>query len=221
MAQVVAFAFGLAASSFFPVIIMGMFWKRATKEGAMAGMVTGIVFTAAYIIYFKFMNPALNTAEHWWWGISPEGIGTIGMILNFVVLIGVSLVTKAPPKEVQDLVAQPPLPEGVGPPGRGSDGEGGRALAHALASQPPSPSGAAVLRGGRPVSLRRGVPSSLPAASAARSEARYARAARAASRFSRRKPTNPAALPMTRICVAKFATSHRSARYTCPPIVAA
>jgi cation/acetate symporter len=104
VAQVVAFAFGLAASSFFPIIIMGIFWRRATKEGAMAGMATGIVFTAAYIIYFKFMNPAMNTAEHWWWGISPEGIGTIGMLLNFAVLIGVSLVTKEPPKEVQDMV---------------------------------------------------------------------------------------------------------------------
>jgi cation/acetate symporter len=104
VAQVVAFAFGLAASSFFPVIIMGVFWKRATKEGAMWGMATGIVFTAAYIIYFKFMNPAANTLQNWWFGISPEGIGMIGMILNFAVLTGVSLVTKAPPKEVQDLV---------------------------------------------------------------------------------------------------------------------
>ncbi len=104
VAQVVAFAFGLAASSFFPIIITGIFWRRATKEGAMAGMATGIVFTAAYIIYFKFMNPAMNSAEHWWWGISPEGIGTIGMLLNFAVLVGVSLVTKAPPQAVQDMV---------------------------------------------------------------------------------------------------------------------
>ena len=105
VAQVVAFAFGLAAASFFPVIIMGIFWKRATKEGAMAGMAIGIVFTAAYIIYFKFMHPELNNAANWWWKISPEGIGTVGMALNFVVLTVVSLVTKAPPKEVQDLVA--------------------------------------------------------------------------------------------------------------------
>jgi cation/acetate symporter len=104
VAQVVAFAFGLAAASFFPVILMGIFWKRATKEGAMAGMAVGIVFTAAYIIYFKFMHPELNNAANWWWKISPEGIGTVGMVLNFVVLTVVSLVTKAPPKEVQDLV---------------------------------------------------------------------------------------------------------------------
>jgi cation/acetate symporter len=104
VAQVVAFAFGLAASSFFPVIIMGIFWRRATKEGAMAGMATGIVFTAAYIIYFKFMNPAMNVPEHWWFGISPEGIGTVGMILNFAVLTVVSLATKEPPQEVQDMV---------------------------------------------------------------------------------------------------------------------
>lgn len=105
VAQVVAFAFGLAASSFFPIIIMGVFWKRASKEGAIVGMLTGIVFTAAYIIYFKFMHPELNSAAHWWFGISPEGIGMIGMILNFVVLTAVSMVTSAPPKEVQDLVA--------------------------------------------------------------------------------------------------------------------
>jgi cation/acetate symporter len=104
VAQVVAFAFGLAASSFFPLIMMGIFWKRATKEGAIAGMISGIIFTAGYIIYFKFMNPALNTAEHWWWGISPEGIGTIGMLLNFAIMWVVSLVTKAPPQHVQDLV---------------------------------------------------------------------------------------------------------------------
>jgi cation/acetate symporter len=104
VAEVVAFAFGLAASSFFPVIIMGVFWKRATKEAAIAGMLTGIVFTAAYIIYFKFMNKPLNTREHWFLEISPEGIGMVGMVVNFVVMWVVTMVTKAPPKEVQDLV---------------------------------------------------------------------------------------------------------------------
>jgi cation/acetate symporter len=84
---------------------MGVFWKRATKEGAMAGMALGIIFTAAYIIYFKFVNPSANNLQHWWFGISPEGIGMIGMLINFVVLWAVSLVTKAPPKEVQDMVA--------------------------------------------------------------------------------------------------------------------
>jgi cation/acetate symporter len=105
VAQVVAFAFGLAASSFFPVIIMGVFWKRATKEACMAGMLVGIVFTAGYIIYFRFVRPDLNSAAHWWLGISPEGIGMIGMVLNFIVMGIVTMITKAPPKEVQDLVA--------------------------------------------------------------------------------------------------------------------
>jgi cation/acetate symporter len=104
VAQVVAFAFGLAASSFFPLIIMGIFWKKATKEGAIAGMLCGIVFTAAYIIYFKFVNPGMNTAAHWWWGISPEGIGTIGMLVNFIVMFLVSKITKEPPQEVQRMV---------------------------------------------------------------------------------------------------------------------
>ena len=106
VAQVVAFAFGLAASSFFPVIIMGIFWKKATKEGAILGMFSGIVFTASYIIYFKFMNPpAYNVAANWLWGISPEGIGTIGMLINFIVIIVVSNLTKEPPVAVQNMVA--------------------------------------------------------------------------------------------------------------------
>ncbi len=105
VAQVVAFAFGLAASSFFPIIIMGVFWKRTTKEGAILGMLSGIIFTAAYIIYFKFVNPDMNKAQYWLWGISPEGIGTIGMLINFVVTFIVSKITKEPPKAVQDMVA--------------------------------------------------------------------------------------------------------------------
>jgi cation/acetate symporter len=83
VAEVVAFAFGLAASSFFPVIILGIFSKRMNREGAIAGMISGITFTAAYIVYFKFINPAANTAAHWWLGISPEGIGAVGMLINF------------------------------------------------------------------------------------------------------------------------------------------
>ena len=105
VAQVVAFAFGLAASSFFPVIILGIFWKRASKEGAIAGMLTGMLFTAAYIVYFKFVNPSINDADHWFLGISPEGIGSVGMVVNFVVAWGVSLMTKAPPQHVQEMVA--------------------------------------------------------------------------------------------------------------------
>ena len=100
-AQVVAFAFGLAASSFFPVIILGIFSKRMNREGAISGMVVGILFTASYIIYFKFINPAANNAEHWWFGISPEGIGTLGMLLNFAVAIPVALLTAPPSREVQ------------------------------------------------------------------------------------------------------------------------
>jgi len=105
VAQVVAFAFGLAASSFFPIIIMGIFWKKTTKEGAILGMLSGIIFTAAYIIYFKFVSPEMNKAENWLWGISPEGIGTIGMLINFAVTFIVSKLTKEPPQAVQDMVA--------------------------------------------------------------------------------------------------------------------
>ncbi len=104
VAQVVAFAFGLAASSFFPVILLGIFWKKATKEGAMAGMLIGMAFTAGYIIYFKFVNPAGNIAANWLWGISPEGIGTIGMLINFAVMGIVSKLTPAPPEHVQKMV---------------------------------------------------------------------------------------------------------------------
>ena len=102
--QVVAFAFGLAASSFFPAIVMGIFSKRMNKAGAVSGMIVGITFTAAYIVYFKFINPTQNTPAHWWWGISPEGIGTLGMVLNFIVSIAVSALTPPPPAEVQALV---------------------------------------------------------------------------------------------------------------------
>ena len=68
-------------------------------------MLSGIIFTAAYIIYFKFVNPDMNNAKNWLWGISPEGIGTIGMVINFIVTFVVSKITKAPPQEVQDMVA--------------------------------------------------------------------------------------------------------------------
>jgi cation/acetate symporter len=103
VAQVVAFAFGLAASSFFPVLVMGIFSKRTTKEGAISGMLAGILFTAAYIIYFKFINPAAGP-DAWWFGISPEGIGAIGMLLNFAVMGIVTRFTKPPPQEVQGAV---------------------------------------------------------------------------------------------------------------------
>ncbi|AFU97544.1 sodium:solute symporter family protein [Simiduia agarivorans] len=114
VAQVVAFAFGLAASSFFPAIILGIFYKKMNKEGAIAGMVSGIVFTAAYIIYFKFVNPGANVPANWLFGISPEGIGTLGMLLNFAVAIAVNKMTKDAPEEVQDLVESIRYPKGAG-----------------------------------------------------------------------------------------------------------
>ncbi|MEX0593225.1 MAG: sodium:solute symporter family protein [Balneolaceae bacterium] len=104
VAQTVAFAFGLAAASFFPVILMGIFYKRMNKEGAIAGMSVGILFTASYIIYFTFIRPDLNSAEHWLFGISPEGIGTLGMILNFIAAFLVSRITPEPPEDIQNLV---------------------------------------------------------------------------------------------------------------------
>ncbi|WP_338791323.1 sodium:solute symporter family protein [Bernardetia sp. MNP-M8] len=114
VAQVVAFAFGLAAASFFPVIVMGIFYKRMNKEGAIAGMVVGLVFTIVYIVYFKFISPNLNIPEHWLFGISPEGIGTVGMILNVIVSLAVSKFTPPPPQEVQDIVEDIRLPRGAG-----------------------------------------------------------------------------------------------------------
>jgi cation/acetate symporter len=114
VAEVVAFAFGLAAASFFPVIIMGIFSSRINKEGAIAGMITGLVFTLGYITYFKFISPELNTVDNWWFGISPEGIGSVGMILNFVVCVAVSKMTPAPPQAVQDMVQEIRIPRGAG-----------------------------------------------------------------------------------------------------------
>ncbi|WP_185269014.1 sodium:solute symporter family protein [Halopseudomonas xiamenensis] len=114
VAQVVAFAFGLAAASFFPVIVMGIFSKKMNKEGAIAGMAVGLIFTFSYIVFFKFISPELDNAEHWWFGISPEGIGTLGMILNFVVSVAVASVTKAPPEEIQHLIEDIRVPRGAG-----------------------------------------------------------------------------------------------------------
>ena len=114
VAQVVAFAFGLAASSFFPVILMGIFSKRMNKEGAIAGMITGLSFTASYIIYFKFINPSANSAENWWFGISPEGIGTLGMLFNFTVSSLVSRFTAPPPDEITNMVDDLRIPQGAG-----------------------------------------------------------------------------------------------------------
>ena len=115
VAQVVAFAFGLAAASFFPAIILGIFSRRMNREGAIAGMISGIVFTAAYIIYFNYVNPAANTADNWFLGISPEGIGFVGMLINFVGAGIVSRSSAAPPEEVGRLVESIRVPKGSGP----------------------------------------------------------------------------------------------------------
>jgi cation/acetate symporter len=104
VAEVVAFAFGLAAASFFPVLLLGIFSKRMNKEAAITGMITGLVFTFSYIAYFKFVSPADNNPDHWWFGISPEGIGTLGMLANFAVSLIVCRFTPPPPAAVQALV---------------------------------------------------------------------------------------------------------------------
>ena len=114
VAQVVAFAFGLAASSFFPAIILGIFNKRMNSTGAIAGMIVGIVFTFSYIVFFKFISPELNTPDHWLFGISPEGIGTLGMIFNFAVAFIVHKMTGDAPKDIQDLVESIRYPKGAG-----------------------------------------------------------------------------------------------------------
>ncbi len=110
VAEVVAFAFGLAAASFFPVIVLGIFYKRMNREGAIAGMLTGLLFTATYIVYFKFVDPAANTSAHWWFGISPEGIGALGMLLNFIVAGVVAHLTPPPPAAIQRMVENIRLP---------------------------------------------------------------------------------------------------------------
>jgi len=114
VAQVVAFAFGLAAASLFPAIFMGIFFKSMNKEGAIAGMVSGLVFTFSYIAYFKLANQAANVAENWLLGISPEGIGVIGMVINFAVAIAVASVTAKTPTEIRKLVDSIRVPRGAG-----------------------------------------------------------------------------------------------------------
>ena len=116
VAQVVAFAFGLAASSLFPAIFLGIFTKRMNREGAIAGMVSGLAFTFFYIGWFKLWNPAANVPENWLLGISPEGIGVIGMLINFAVALLVSRVTAAPPAEIGELVERIRTPRGAAAP---------------------------------------------------------------------------------------------------------
>ncbi len=104
VAEVVALAFGLAASSFFPAIILGIFDKKMNKEGALAGMIVGVVFTTIYIFYFKPQLGGPGLPENYLFGISPEGIGTIGMIINFIVSLIVSRLTKPTPNKIKNLV---------------------------------------------------------------------------------------------------------------------
>ncbi|MBJ19127.1 MAG: cation acetate symporter [bacterium] len=113
VAQVVALAFGLAAASLFPVILLGIFSVRVNKQGAIAGMLSGLAFTLGYIIYFKglVIEPiAANVSENWLFGISPEGIGTLGALINFAVALGVSALTPPPPREVVELVERIRVP---------------------------------------------------------------------------------------------------------------
>jgi len=117
VAQVVALAFGLAASSFFPAIILGIFDKRMNKEGAILGMIVGVLFTSIYIWYFKPQLGGPGLPENYWFGIKPEGIGVLGMILNLVVSLVVSRLTPAPPKEIQRLVNDIRIPRGSSSPG--------------------------------------------------------------------------------------------------------
>tara|TARA_B100000242_G_scaffold210052_1_gene152723 strand:+ start:531 stop:2279 length:1749 start_codon:yes stop_codon:yes gene_type:complete len=110
VAQVVAFAFGLAASTIFPAIFLGIFFKRLNKEGAIFGMLGGLLFTSSYIIFFKFISPELNNPENWLFGISSEGIGFLGMFVNFMIAVFVSALTAKPPIEVEQMVDKIRLP---------------------------------------------------------------------------------------------------------------
>ena len=110
VAQVVAFAFGMAAASLFPVIVLGIFSRRISKEGAIAGMLAGLVFTVIYIVYFVFINPQHNNADFWLWGISTSGIGALGAALNVLVSLSVSAISQSPPQPVISLLARIRLP---------------------------------------------------------------------------------------------------------------
>nr|WP_276520195.1 sodium:solute symporter family protein [Aestuariivivens sediminis] len=116
VAAVVALAFGLAAASFFPAIILGIFYKRMNKEGAIAGMVAGIVSMLLYMIKYKlgWFDETLPDQSEWWFGISPEGFGTVAMLLNFIVSISIMTLTPKPPKRVQNMVEKIRIPSGAG-----------------------------------------------------------------------------------------------------------
>jgi len=114
VAAVVALAFGLAAASFFPAIIMGIFYKRMNKEGAIAGMISGLSIMLIYMIIYKFDVFGPTTSADWWFGISPEGFGTIAMLVNVVVSLAVSQATSPPPEDVQQIVEDIRFPRGAG-----------------------------------------------------------------------------------------------------------
>ncbi|MBC9797922.1 sodium:solute symporter family protein [Sinomicrobium weinanense] len=114
VAAVVALAFGLAAASFFPAIILGIFYKRMNKEGAITGMVVGIVLMLFYMMKFKFDMFGGGTQDDWWFGISPEGFGMVAMIVNFIVSLLVSRFTAPPPEDVQEIVEHIRIPSGAG-----------------------------------------------------------------------------------------------------------
>lgn len=116
VAATVALAFGLAAASFFPAIILGIFVKRMNKEGAVAGMVVGMLFMLYYMMKFKFDWFGGGTDADWWFGISPEGFGTIAMLVNFAVSLLIAFITPKPPQNIQDLVENIRIPSGVGTP---------------------------------------------------------------------------------------------------------
>jgi cation/acetate symporter len=111
VAQVVALAFGLAAATIFPALVLGIFTKWITKEGAISGMLAGLIFTASYITWFKFINTEFNNPDYWLFGISPEGIGLLGMVLNFSFACIVSLYPTKVPKEINALVDNLRSPE--------------------------------------------------------------------------------------------------------------
>ena len=114
VAATVALAFGLAAASFFPAIIMGIFFKRMNKEGAVAGMVVGMLSMLFYMVKFKFDMFGGGGQDDWWFGISPEGFGTVAMMLNFIVAWLISTFTAAPPPEIQQMVDDIRIPSGAG-----------------------------------------------------------------------------------------------------------
>ncbi|NMP16307.1 sodium:solute symporter family protein [Thalassotalea sp. Y01] len=113
VAQVVALAFGLAAASLFPPIVMGIFSKRIGKFGAICGMLAGLVFTLGYIIYFVFVNPSLNNTDNWLLGISPTGIGLLGAFVNFITAFIVSHIKDDVPNEVTDMIDDIRIPAGA------------------------------------------------------------------------------------------------------------